>query len=740
MSNSPRIINVSNRLPVKIQRGAPDIKYSSSEGGLATGLSALFQRHDSLWIGWPGAVVDAAQQSRVGEDLAARKLAPVFLSDEEITNYYEGFCNETIWPLFHYFPNYSGFSPAFFHTYERVNQRFADAILNEAKKGDIIWIHDYQLMLVPQMVRAVLPEVTIGFFLHIPFPAYPVFMALPWRAEILEGLMGADVIGFQTYDDVAHFTDAANRIIDVNFVGNEMKVGDRTVVAQAFPISIDYAKFHELAVNTAGGKDEESIRGLLNGRKLAISVDRLDYSKGLIQRLRAFEHFLEAHPEWHERIAYVHLVVPSRDTVRNYKELKEEMDRLISAINGKYATLTWQPIRHFYQSVSPELLAAMYKHADVALVTPLRDGMNLVSKEFVACNIDRNGVLILSEMAGAARELHDALVVNPNDTAAFAATICDALEMPVAEKARRMERMQDTVRKADIFKWADSFMEALEELMSRTKAPAARYLDLLQKERVEIKYCYASRRLLLLDYDGTLVPFHNRPEAAKPDTQLIHMLRHLAADTANKLVIISGRDRHTLDEWLGDISLDLIAEHGAWHKGADGDWHSRHDADGSWKKEFLEILEAFARATPGALIEEKTYSVAWHYRQCEQSLANRRAAEIREALEKKAARAGLQLLDGDKVLEVRNPAFNKGRSARKVIATGKYDFILAIGDDTTDEDMFNALPTGAVTIKVGTHVTAASYFVGNYKEVRALLEGLSQVNVEKNTLGLRVAS
>lgn len=729
MSTRPRIINVSNRLPVKIRAAKNGIEYSSSEGGLATGLSALFKRFDSLWVGWPGAVVSDEDKQQVTYDLEEKKLAPVFLSEAEIANYYEGFCNETIWPLFHYFPTYSGFSPEYFSTYQEVNQKFADAVVAVATEGDIIWVHDYQLMLVPQMVRNVLPNVTIGFFLHIPFPAYPIFMALPWRREILEGLMGANVIGFQTYDDVHHFTDSANRILDINFVGNEVKIGDRNVMAQAFPISIDYEKFRTLVQSPAIAQDEQTLESMLAGRKFAISVDRLDYSKGIIQRLHAFEHFLEDHPEWHEKIGYLHLVVPSRDTVRNYKELKEEMDRLISAINGKYATLTWQPIRHFYQSVTPELLAAMYKHADIALVTPLRDGMNLVSKEFVTCNVKCNGVLILSEMAGAARELHDALVVNPNDTASFAAAIHAALEMSSSEKAYRMRRMQQTVKHADIFKWAENFMEALEELKMRAAEPVAMYLNESRIERVEVKYCYASHRLLLLDYDGTLVPFHNRPEAAEPDTQLINLLQHLAEDTANKLVIISGRDRHTLDEWLGDIPLSMIAEHGAWYKESGQAWQRRCDADGSWKREFLEVLQAFTRSTPGALIEEKSFSLAWHYRQCEASLANRRAAEIMQALEGKAAAAGLQILDGDKVLEFRNPAFNKGRSASRAMNHEKFDFILGVGDDTTDEDMFAALPSGAVTIKVGTHITAASYFVSNYKEVRALLKRLGECNI-----------
>ena len=727
--SSQRIINVSNRLPVKIRALEGGLEYSSSEGGLATGLSALFDKHESHWIGWPGAPVSDDQREEVQRALAGKNLYPVFLTEEEIANYYEGFCNETIWPLFHYFPSYSGFSPEFFKTYKEVNQKFADAILATAKETDIIWIHDYQLMLVPQMVREALPGVQIGFFLHIPFPAYPVFIALPWRREILEGLMGADVIGFQTYDDVHHFTDSANRILDINFIGNEVKVEERIVLAQAFPISIDYQKFQDLAQSTSIAEHLGSLQSLLAGRKLAISVDRLDYSKGIIQRLRAYETFLEEHPEWREKIGYLHLVVPSRDTVRNYKELKEEMDRLVSAINGKYATLTWQPIRHFYQSVSPELLTAMYKQADLALVTPLRDGMNLVCKEFVACNLDCKGVLILSEMAGAARELHDALVVNPNDTAAFAATIHAALELPEGERVRRMRRMQSIVKAADIFKWAEGFLEALKELRQRREPEVARYLDLKQRERIEVKYCYASRRLLLLDYDGTLVPFHNRPDAAKPDMQLIELLRHLADDTANKLVVVSGRDRHTLDAWLGELSVDLIAEHGAWYKESGREWRRRHDASSEWKTEFLEILNAFTRATPGAITEEKSYSIAWHYRQCEPQAANRRAAELRQALRRKATEAGLQLLEGDKVIEFRNPAINKGLAARKAMAADKYDFIAAIGDDNTDEDMFAVMPPGTVTIKVGTHITTASYFVRSYEEVRALLDHLRECSL-----------
>jgi trehalose 6-phosphate synthase/phosphatase len=724
MTHTPRIINVSNRLPVKIRTTASGIAYEASEGGLATGLKSLFSRHESLWIGWPGAVVPTEEEGSVRAALEERKLAPVFLTEAEVSAYYEGFCNETLWPLFHYFPSYSEFSLQYFHTYQSVNRRFADEIIKIAQAGDIIWVHDYQLMLLPRMLREALPDVTISFFLHIPFPAYPVFMALPWRREILEGLVGADLIGFQTYDDVLHFTDACNRALDVNFVGNEVLIDDRRVEARAFPISIDFESFRSLVGKAETCREELGLLQLLGNRKLAVSVDRLDYSKGILQRLDAYEQFLETHPEWQNRITYVHLIVPSRDQVRNYKELKEEMDRRISSINGKYSTLSWSPIRHFYKSVSPELLVALYKRADIALVTPLRDGMNLVSKEFVACN-ECDGAIVLSEMAGAARELNDAILINPHDTARFAEAIDMGLSLPLEEKKRRMTRLKDVVRRNTIFTWADNYMNALYELRERRDSPVAHALDELHQERLEVKYCYASKRLLLLDYDGTLVPFQKRPEAARPDSQLIALLSRLADDTKNRLVIISGRDRHTLGDWMADVDAELVAEHGAWTRASGGSWQTRHFPPADWKAQFVPVLEEYTRHVPGAQIEEKSFSIAWHYRRCEPVAGKRYASEVRELLQPMAARAGLQILEGDMVIELRNPAFNKGQATQRILSMEKHDFILAIGDDRTDEDMFNALPTGSVTIKVGTHNTAASYFLSNYRRVRELLEVLA---------------
>ena len=724
-AGNSKIIHVSNRLPVKIQVTEQGITYKHSDGGLATGLNALCAREKSLWIGWPGATVAPALTAQVSSDLKAEGMLPVFLSDDEVTNYYEGFSNEIIWPLFHYFPTLTAFSTQFFETYQAVNRKFADAVLQVAQKDDIIWIHDYQLMLLPQMLREALPDATIGFFLHIPFPAYPVYMTLAWRKEILEGLMGANVIGFQTYNDVHFFTDAVSQCLGHQFIGNELQLEGRNIVVQSFPISIDYHKFRELASNPENEPQEATIQAFKKDGKLIISVDRLDYSKGILQRLRAYELFLQQHPEWLGKVTYLHLVIPSRDQVRNYKELKEEMDRLISDINGRFATLSWQPIHHFYQTSPQGQLAAIYKLADVALVTPLRDGMNLVSKEYVACNINKQGVLVLSEMAGAARELQDALLINPNDTATFAQKIQQALTMPEAEKKTRLGRMQYTLQKADIFHWAESFMQAIQKAIQQKEAPA-HYLNQTTLDGIEVKYLYAGKRLFFLNYDGTLVPFGHKPQEAAPDREVLQLLHQLASDESNKIVVLCGRDRKTLGKWLGRLPIDLIAEHGAWFKESGGEWYSRMNIDGDWKPELKQLLETYARATPGAIVEEKSFSLAWHYRQVKPKLAMKRLNDIRQALENKITSMGLQLEQDDMVIEIKPAHITKAWAAERWLKADRYDFVLAAGDGQSDEPMFLALPSSAITIRIGSNRTAAAYYLNNSRELKLVLNQLRQ--------------
>jgi len=465
--NNNRTIIVSNRLPVKVEIQGDEIKYHASEGGLATGLSSVRENGDTVWIGWSGIATRNLQlQCNIDKELKKQDLISIMLCEQEIKDFYEGFSNETLWPLFHYFPSYAQYSQEQWNTYVSVNQKFADAIVDVASPNDTIWIHDYHLLLVPSLVRDKMPSARIGFFQHIPFPSFEVFRLLPWRNELLKGLLGADLIGFHTNDDVFHFMECIEKITEVSILeasvfGNEILLNTRTITVEAFPMGIDFDKHKNLAIAEGTQRHMDKLRELTCGKKMIVSVDRLDYSKGILHRLKAYEQFLVQHPEMHEQVVFTQLIVPSRDTVQQYGSLKEDIDRLVGDINAKYGTLLWQPICYLYRSLTPQQLSALYTAADVAMVTPLRDGMNLVSKEYVASKILMPGVLILSEMAGAAQELTQAVIVNPNDCQEVAEAIYTSLIMPLTEQVERMKAMQQTVAKYDVHLWANRFMSTL---------------------------------------------------------------------------------------------------------------------------------------------------------------------------------------------------------------------------------------------------------------------------------------
>lgn len=731
MTNQRTII-ISNRLPIKITGKRETMQYQSSEGGLATGLNSVYKQKDNIWIGWPGAIVEDAYKQQVRDKLKEQNLLPVFLTQEEINGFYEGFSNETLWPLFHYFPSYATFNPTNWDLYRTVNEKYAQVILEHIRPDDTIWIHDYQLMLLPGLIRKAMPNISIGYFQHIPFPSYEIFRSLPWREELLNGLLGADLIGFHTYDDVRHFISSVNRITNISGVTNELNVNNRSITVDSFPIGIDYNRYYHLAQEGNTYRGELKIKQVTGDSKVLISIDRLDYSKGITHRLEAYRFLLERHPELHGKIVLLHVVVPSRDNVPKYKEMKEEMDKLISDINGKYSTLGWQPIHHFYRSFPPNILSAMYKTADVALVTPMRDGMNLVSKEYVASKTDETGVLILSEMAGAARELSDAVIVNPNNIWDVAEKIYMALHMPVEEQKRRMYAMQNTVKRFDVFNWVNNFMEKLQEVKEQQKTLLTHTISKETQDKIHITYANATRRLILLDYDGTLVPFHKQVNEAIPDAELLDMLTQLTKDPANDVVIISGRDYKTLETWLGELPLDFIAEHGAWYKyNAENEWNTAPDLNTNGLQSIMQMMNMYTKRTPGAFIEEKSYSIAWHYRRVEKDLGNLRAQELISDVKHIVGDMGLQVLQGDKVVEVKSMYINKGKAVKRWLDKDNYDFIIAIGDDHTDEDTFKAMPAEAYTIKVGKNISAATYFLNSYKEVRQLLRDLY---LDDNTL------
>ncbi len=728
MHSRNRLILVSNRLPTKIVKGDGGIIVKPSTGGLATGLSAVYRRIPSIWIGWPGIPLEEVSWSdrrRIEETLASRNLYPVFLTKQDIEDYYYGFCNKIIWPLFHYFPEKVRYEPKYWDAYVRVNKIFAEAILQVYRPGDTIWVHDYHLMLLPEMLRRELGDDTpIGYFLHIPFPSSEIFRLLPWRREILSGVLGADLIGFHTYDYVRHFLSSVRRLLGFEHILGKIHVNGRVVKVDVFPMGIDYEGLLKI-LNTPGVERRcRNIRKTFKDLRIIFSIDRLDYTKGIIQRLKAYKLFLERYPEYRGKIILVLIVSPSRTGIEEYVELKKQIDELVGEINGKYATLEWCPIAYIYRYIPVEELLAFYRVAEVALITPLRDGMNLVSKEYIASKTDGDGVLILSEGAGASSELVEALVVNPNNREEVVNAIKMALEMPENEKAKRIRSMQLRIKRYNVFRWADDFLESLSEIKKEQRKLKAKILTKDAKEALISDYIKSRNRLILLDYDGTLTPLVERPDLAKPDNEVTEILRKLSETPGNEVVIVSGRDRKTLDEWFGNLDLGLIAEHGAWIKEKGSSWKIIEHIKSDWKKEIKRILELYVDRTPGSFIEEKEYSIAWHYRKASIELGEIRAKELKEILMNLVATYNLEVIEGDKVIEVRNAGISKGRAILNWLGKKKWDFILAIGDDWTDEEMFASLPKSAYTIRVGIVPSRAKFNISSPYDVRRLLKDL----------------
>lgn len=728
-----KTIIISNRLPLQVSINDNKLEVTPSVGGLATGLKSFHRDGDSIWIGWSGLTAEEIPEGKLAEvEQKAREEAciTVNFTEEEIDGFYYGFSNRSVWPLFHYFMEYTEWETGNWEIYKSVNQKYADAVLEHYTEGDLIWVHDYQLLLVPQMIRDKEPNATIGFFNHIPFPSYEVFRTIPWREEILKGMLGANLIGFHTFDYERHFLSSVSRILRHQVEFNEVSLPDRLVKVDSFPMGIDYEKFEQAALKHKErneGKESDLQQRLNHHRlkspdsKLILSIDRLDYSKGIANRIRAFEYFLEKYPQYVENIRLVMLAVPSRSNVPQYQLLKKEIDELVGRINGKFATVNWIPIWYFYRSMPFENLIDLYTSCNIALLTPIRDGMNLVAKEYIATRIDKTGVLILSEMAGAAHEMNEALIINPNNFEQIADSIHQAIEMPQEEQIRRNTVLQTRLKRYSVEKWASDFMKALER--TRETKPAFKSVRISEdvEEKILKRFKSAKQRIFFLDYDGTLVDFVDKPENAKPDEDLMELIITLNKLKKTKVVLISGRDKETLGTWWQDVSIDLIAEHGVWARRTGKNWELNEKVQNDWMQMVRPVIETFCDRTPGTFIEEKNYSLAWHYRKADPDLGEKRANELSTVLKELISNHGLSVLEGNKVLEIKSSGVNKGKAAGKLIMRKKFDFIFAIGDDWTDEFLFKELPDSAITVKVGMKKSAATYYVNQTKRVRELL-------------------
>lgn len=723
-----RLVVVSNRLPVTIRRVGEDVRLIPSSGGLATGLRGWHQEAEGVWVGWPGEVhrLTPSQRSALDERFSQERLAPVYLSTEEIRRYYDGFSNGVLWPIFHYLLDRIPLDSSDWDAYRQVNEKFADAVAGASRPDDMIWVHDYQLMLVPGMLRDRLPQARIGFFLHTPFPSSEVFRLLPWRQEILRGLLGADLVGFHTRAYVRHFANSLVQIEGLEADVDRVPVDDREVHLGAFPMGIDVAAFETLAKDRRVAEEVATIRRQAAGRRILLGVDRLDYTKGIPRRLLALGALFEKQPALADQVRFVQVAVPTREKVESYKAFRQEVEQLVGRLNGTYGTVDSVPVHYLHRSITRRQLVALYQAADVMLVTPLRDGLNLVAKEFVACRIDEDGALVLSELAGAATELGEAIVVNPYDINGLAGAITYALSMSAGERRTRMRALRRHVRSHDVHRWARTFVERLARAPWRERQTSA--IDLVHDEASAVISALrrASSLTIFLDYDGSLVPIVAAPELAVPDAALLSLLRQLSERPSTDVHVVSGRSRDTLDEWLGEVPISLWAEHGLWRRlGPAGEWQMTVPVQVDALAHVRATLEQFGADTPGSRLEEKSGSLAWHYRLSDPDFGGRQARVLRTRLEEQLVDLPFELIEGKKVLEIRPRGVSKALAVRQVLANGGRDSaILAVGDDHTDDDMFAALPGSAVTVAVGLRPRRAKWRVSEPAAVRRVLEEL----------------
>ena len=715
-----KIIIVSNRLPLKVEKNEKSIVFTPTSGGLATGLKSIHESDNALWIGWPGVSKEELNETQVDQiqkSLREMNFKPVHLDNEQVENFYLGLSNKSIWPLFHYFKQNVVFDENQWNAYVQVNEQFAQAIIEEIKPGDTLWVHDYQLMLVPKLIRQKVPDVTIGFFLHIPFPSFEIFRIFPKRREILSGLIGADLIGFHTYDYERHFLSSVKRILHLEVNFNTINNEGREVVVNTFPMGIDFEKFqavskthNEIDKSQYGEirKQLSSHREHTNG-KLILSIDRLDYTKGILNRIEAFEIFLQRFPEYHEKIRLVMVIVPSRSEVSHYKQLKKKTDESIGRVNGLFSTVNWTPIWYYYRSFEFNDLIDLYRECEIGMVTPLRDGMNLVAKEFLATKIDSKGILILSELAGASKELHHALLVNPFDTLSLSDAIHEAINMSDAEQVERNKPMRERIRRYDIHEWSKRFMKELGAISERVSEDQTVKIKSKEQNTILQSFNLAKNRLLLLDYDGTLTGFHVNHKKAIPSEKLLKTIKVLSENNSTNVVIISGRSSDFLEKHFGHLYIDLIAEHGHLirTKGT-SKWKEKNISSNDWMPHILPIMQQFADNTPGTFVEIKKNSLVWHYRKTDPELGIIKSEELKTILSSMISNE-VHLMNGDKIIEIVSSSVNKGTAAVERLDSSNYDFILAAGDDITDEDMFHYLPPRAINIKVGLKDTVAKY-------------------------------
>jgi trehalose 6-phosphate synthase/phosphatase len=715
-----KMVVVANRLPFDMEK-LPDgtTRARQAPGGLVTALAPILSRREGAWIGWPGSP-DVTLEPTTTDGLS---LHPVTLTAEDVDRYYEGFSNETLWPLYHDAVVESQFHRDWWEAYQRVNQRFAEAAAELAAPGATVWVHDYQLQLVPQFLRRLRPDVRIGFFLHIPFPPVELFMRLPWRTQIVNGLLGADLIGFQLPGGARNFARLAKSLTGAITTGGTIEHDGRTIRAAAYPIAIDSAEQSALAATPRIHDAAKQLRDDLGKpSKIILGVDRLDYTKGIDVRLRAFGELLAEGDPAVENAVMVQIATPSRERLGSYKRMREAIEQQVGSLNGDYGKIGHPAVHYLHQSLPREELAAFYVAADVMTVTPLRDGMNLVAKEYVACRVDGGGVLLLSEFTGAAKELRAGLLVNPYDTDGVKDGLRAALTMPTVEARRRMRSLRRQVLTHDVDRWAAAFLSALE----RTRDHVADAVSRLPNEVVAAlaEVSETQRLLVATDFDGCLAPIVDDPAMAKPIPESMEALRTLAVTPGTIVAVVSGRALADLEQLLGPAErMHLVGSHGAETSAEDRDEATALSTEDSRRLGRLRLeLQQITAEYRGVRLELKPTGIAVHLRGMDPA----DAAAVTGQIEDNPARwPGVHLLRGKMVLELTVVTTNKGRALKALMKANHCTATVFIGDDITDENAFGVLDGADVGIKVGSGRTAADVRIADPNRVADVLNVLA---------------
>ncbi len=553
-----RLILVSNRLPVTcVKLKAKGFKLNTSSGGLVAGLREIHQAKEVLWLGHAGINPCEEDFADLKDQLEKERLIPVNIHKKEYESFYKGICNNVIWPLFHYFPNKMHYKNKDWNSYQSVNQKFSQKILEIARPGDKIWVHDYQLMLLPALLRQGNPNLSIAYFHHIPFPSADLFRILSSRGEILRGLLGADIIGFHTYDYVSHFLNSVIRILGNHSHIDEILHEGRRVKVVANPLGVDVNMIPKKSEDIKLNKNIKSLYDQIGDRKVILGIDRLDYTKGIIERLNAFREFLKKYPEYIGKVTFIQISVPTRMELKSYCQLRKKVERIVGQINGEYGFPGYIPIQYFYRSFSKDEIINFYKIASIALVTPLRDGLNLVAKEYIAARDDNDGVLILSEMTGAATEMGEALLINPYDINGFAETIHKGIIMSADERGQRMTILRKRIIEHNNLVWKSTFIKSWEEIVEKNHKYSQPLSGNLQSQIINEISC-ADRCFIFLGSDNTIIPHIHFQQNMRPSDECHQLLKELSQKKNIELTLITDKTRKFCDSVFSGLRLNLV--------------------------------------------------------------------------------------------------------------------------------------------------------------------------------------